>query len=192
MCLLGCWYLLSFLHRETSHSPDRTHPTPTPNRAINEARGLVGAPWDSLQQRQPRQTQSCLLISATAHGPPHHFHPCRCCLQSPMTATSAQLPCCPPWVCIVLPMPTGLGSLCFRSPDHPALATSPDPGWEQLPTSEPTSHSPKMCVHPLSSSEEIHSNPNWTIFLLQLYVVAMTPAPMSRLISHILHQRLVP
>lgn len=148
---------------------------------------------------QGKLSPTCLsmLFIKTVHCLPHHFHPCRCCLQPPMTATSAQLPCCPPWVCIVgnasshahwpwisllqEPRPPSVGSI-----------TSPNPGWEQLPTSEPTSHWLKMCIHPLSSSKEIHSNPNWTIFPPQLYVVALTPAPMSRLISHILRQRLVP
>lgn len=132
-----------------------THPTPTPNRAIKEARDLVDARWDSLQQRQPRQTQSYLLVSATAHCLLHHFHPCSCCLQPPTTVTSAQLSCCPPWVCTV----GNASSLAhwpwislLQEPRPPSI-TSPNPGWEQLPTSEPTSHWPKMCIHPLSSSK---------------------------------------
>ena len=192
-------------------SPVPTHPTPTPNRAIKEARDLVDARWDSLQQatrgmvhpakpsaEAARQTLTTyLLVSATAHCLPHHSHPCSCCLQPPTTATSAQLPCCPPWVCIVGNASSHahwpwISLLQEPRPPSTGSITSPNPGWEQLPTSEPTSHWPKRCIHPLSSSKEIHSNQDWTVFPPQLYVVALTPASMSRLISHILHQRLVP
>lgn len=118
-------------------------------------------------------------------------------LHPPMIATSAQIPCCLPWVSTVknslhhasLPSISLLQEL--RHPQQ-WQHFSPHPRRVQLPASEPASHWSWMCIHPLSSSKEILSNPRWTIFPPLLSVVTLTPASMPTLIPHILHQKLVP